>query len=52
MTFIQTIQEGYTFSGDSFFLGIGIQANEVVSEADIRVPFSTMNRHGLIAGAT
>lgn len=52
MTFTQTIQEGYIFSGDSFFLGMGIQANEVVSEADIRVPFSTMNRHGLIAGAT
>ena len=52
MTFAQTIQEGYIFSGDSFFLGMGMQGNEVVPEANVRIPFATMNRHGLIAGAT
>ena len=52
MTFAQTIQVGYIFSGDSFFLGMGMQGNEVVPEANVRIPFATMNRHGLIAGAT
>lgn len=49
MNFTKTIEEGYIFSGDSFFLGMGMQGDEVVPEATVRIPFSTMNRHGLIA---
>lgn len=50
--FLSEIQSGYTFKGSSFFIGAGMLDGEVVSEAKIKVPLKTMNRHGLIAGAT
>src|SRR5215471_14946663 len=50
--FLQTIQQGYAFKGESVKLGCGILNGEVVNNADILLPLKTMNRHGLIAGAT
>ncbi len=50
--FLETITPGYTFKGESFKLGCGVLDGNVVSGADVVVPFKTMNRHGLIAGAT
>lgn len=50
--FIQSIQAGYTFKGDCVQLGAGMLDGEVISEAKIFLPLRTMNRHGLIAGAT
>lgn len=50
--FIEEINQGYTFKGDSFLLGKAILNKEVVSDAAVRVPFRTLNRHGLISGAT
>lgn len=50
--FIETIKAGYTFKGESFKLGCGMLDGNVVSGADVFVPFKTLNRHGLIAGAT
>ncbi|MBP9779710.1 DUF853 family protein [Candidatus Gracilibacteria bacterium] len=52
MTFLKTITEGYAFQGNSLFLGMGIQKNTIVKDTRVSIPFSTMNRHGLIAGAT
>lgn len=52
MTFSQTMQDGYTFSGKSFFLWMGMQDGKVDTTTPISVPLSTMNRHGLIAWAT
>lgn len=50
--FIADITDGYTFKGSSFRLGAGILEGAVVPEAAVSIPLKTMNRHGLIAGAT
>ena len=50
--FVQAIKEGYTFKGESVKIGAAILDGEVVEEAAIYLPLKTMNRHGLIAGAT
>jgi uncharacterized protein len=50
--FIAALNKGYTFKGDSIILGASKLNGEVVPEAIVKIPLSTMNRHGLIAGAT
>ena len=50
--FIQAIKDGYTFKGESVKIGCAVLEGEVVAEAGINLPLKTMNRHGLIAGAT
>lgn len=50
--FIDQIKSGYTFKGDSIKIGAAMLDGEVISEAEIRLPLSTLNRHGLVAGAT
>ncbi len=51
-TFIQEITSGYSFKGDSLILGTAIFNNEPQQNLHIKIPLSTINRHGLIAGAT
>lgn len=50
--FFKHIEEGYTFKGDYLTLGSAILDEETVTNAFVKVPLKTMNRHGLIAGAT
>lgn len=50
--FLQTINEAYQFKGESFIAGVGMLEGKVVEKASICIPLKTMNRHGLIAGAT
>jgi DNA helicase HerA-like ATPase len=50
--FLETVKAGYTFKGESFKIGCAMLDGEVVSGADVMIPFKTLNRHGLIAGAT
>ena len=50
--FTAEIQAGYTFSGPFFVLGGGMLDGEAIPGLQIKVPLRTMNRHGLIAGAT
>ena len=50
--FLETIKTGYTFKGESFKIGCGVLDGNVVPGADVLIPLRTMNRHGLIAGAT
>jgi DNA helicase HerA-like ATPase len=50
--FIQAIKNGYTFKGETIKIGAGMLDGEVIPEAEIFLPLSTMNRHGLVAGAT
>lgn len=50
--FLESIKNGYTFKGEHFKLGCAILDGEVQTGADIFLPLKTMNRHGLIAGAT
>ena len=50
--FSEAIKAGYTFKGESYKIGCGVLDGEVVSDAAVLLPLKTMNRHGLIAGAT
>lgn len=50
--FIETIQQGYTFKGTAMRLGAAMLDGNVFKEATVNVPLKTMNRHGLISGAT
>jgi len=50
--FQAAITKGYTFDGESMILGVGVIDGHPVKECFIRIPLATMNRHGLIAGAT
>jgi DNA helicase HerA-like ATPase len=50
--FIQAIKDGYTFKGESVRIGAAVLDGEVIADAGIYLPLKTMNRHGLIAGAT
>lgn len=49
---LATIQKGYTLEGATIELGAAIVDGEVHKEAQVRLPLSMMNRHGLVAGAT
>lgn len=50
--FIQSIKNGYAFKGETIKIGAGMLDGEVIPEAEVFIPLATMNRHGLIAGAT
>lgn len=50
--FVQLVKESYTFKGESFRIGAAVLEGEVLPGADACIPLKTMNRHGLIAGAT
>lgn len=50
--FLQAVKDGYTFKGESFKIGCAMLDGAVVSGADVSIPMKTLNRHGLIAGAT
>lgn len=52
LKFLEAVQTGYTFKGDSFKIGRAMLDGQVVENADVFIPFKTLNRHGLIAGAT
>lgn len=50
--FLEAVKQGYTFKGEHVKIGCAILDGQVVSGADVFLPLKTMNRHGLIAGAT
>ena len=50
--FLKQIKDGYTFKGDSIKIGAAMLDGEVIPEAEIFLPLKTLNRHGLVAGAT
>src|SRR5512133_2176396 len=51
-SFTAQINNGYACIGDSIILGSAMLDGQPVSGAQVRIPLKTMNRHGLIAGAT
>ena len=51
-TFKEYINAGYTFKGDSITLGSAMLEGQTITESFVKVPLKTLNRHGLIAGAT
>lgn len=50
--FIQTINDGYSTKGDFMVLGSALLDGVPQKDAQIKLPLKTLNRHGLIAGAT
>jgi DNA helicase HerA-like ATPase len=49
---IAAIRTGYTFTGPSISLGALLVDGEPVADAQVTMPLSMMNRHGLVSGAT
>lgn len=50
--FIQSITEGYATKGDYILLGAAMFEGVPQKDAQVKLPLKTLNRHGLIAGAT
>ncbi len=50
--FIEELNSKYTPKGDYIILGKAMLDGEVVPEVNVTLPLKTINRHGLIAGAT
>lgn len=50
--FFDHITHGNTFKGDSIALGAAMLNGETITNALVKIPLKTLNRHGLIAGAT
>ncbi|MBF6641927.1 DUF853 family protein [Flavobacterium sp. J49] len=50
--FSKYITEGYSSKGESIILGGAILNGEAIADTFVKVPLKTLNRHGLIAGAT
>ena len=50
--FFDYINNGYTTKGDFINLGAAMLNGETVKDAYVKIPLKTLNRHGLIAGAT
>ncbi|MBA2611838.1 MAG: DUF853 family protein [Bacteroidetes bacterium] len=50
--FKQQLITGYTTIGESITLGAALFEGQAQKETQIKIPLRTLNRHGLIAGAT
>lgn len=50
--FVKSITDGNSFKGDFLTLGSAMLDGQTITNAFVKVPLKTMNRHGLIAGAT
>jgi DNA helicase HerA-like ATPase len=50
--FFEYIEQGYKTKGDYIELGAAMLGEETITNAIIKIPLKTLNRHGLIAGAT
>ncbi|GLU43896.1 helicase HerA-like domain-containing protein [Allomuricauda sp. NBRC 101325] len=50
--FFEHIEQGYTMKGDYITMGAAMLEGETMTNAFVKVPLKTLNRHGLIAGAT
>ncbi|HLT23617.1 MAG TPA: helicase HerA-like domain-containing protein [Ignavibacteria bacterium] len=50
--FLKSVTNGYSFKGDSFLLGVSMLDKSAIPGLNVSIPLKTMNRHGLISGAT
>ncbi len=50
--FFKYITKGYNPKGDAIIMGAAMLDGETLTNAHVKIPLKTMNRHGLIAGAT
>ena len=51
-TFLNYINEGNVTKGDYIPVGAAMLSGETITGAHVKIPLKTLNRHGLIAGAT
>jgi hypothetical protein len=49
---VDEIRRGYAFEGGALVFGAAVVDGQAHPDAPVRVPLSTLNRHGLVAGAT
>ena len=49
---IEKVTQGYTFGGTSIVVGASMLDGAALPGVQVKLPLKTMNRHGLIAGAT
>jgi DNA helicase HerA-like ATPase len=52
LDFAAMINAAYATEGTAVDLGRGVYDGELVRTAEVKIPLATMNRHGLVAGAT
>lgn len=50
--FVDLIAQGYQSKGESITLGAAMLGNETLTGSLVKIPLKTINRHGLISGAT
>jgi len=50
--FKDTMNQGYSCKGEHLVIGTAMLEGACLADVPVRVPLSTLNRHGLIAGAT
>jgi uncharacterized protein len=50
--FIEEISSAYSFKGETMVMGAAMLDGEITENTVIHLPLKTINRHGLIAGAT
>ncbi len=51
-SFIESITSGYSPNGKYIQLGAALFEHQILKDAQIKIPLKTLNRHGLISGAT
>jgi DNA helicase HerA-like ATPase len=49
---LDQIRAGYSFEGGALHFGAAVIDGKAYPDAPVRIPLSTLNRHGLVAGAT
>ena len=49
---LDEIRAGYSFAGGALHFGAAVVDGVAHPDAPVRIPLSTLNRHGLVAGAT
>ena len=52
LDFKNHIDKGYSFKNDYIVLGGAMLGEECLTDTFVKIPLKTLNRHGLIAGAT
>jgi DNA helicase HerA-like ATPase len=50
--FVEKIKNAYQFKGDSLLIGSAVYDQDYETACQVKLPLKTINRHGLIAGAT
>ena len=49
---LDQIRAGYSFEGPALDLGAAVVDGQIHADTQVRIPLSSLNRHGLVAGAT